>query len=119
MNKSVTTLVAIAGVLMLAGCTAAPAAQSPTPLDRTSEVRAAAGEHVISALEVEPGRINVATDLVDPRGENGSAAALAAVGICEAVVKLPNIEHVTVAESDGTAFVLYGHPSVGNACTEI
>lgn len=117
MNKSAAAT-AIAGVLMLAGCTAAPAAQPPTTLDRTSEVRAAAGEHVISALEVEPGRVNVATDLVDPRGENGSPAALAAISICEAVVKLPHVEHVTVAESDGTAFVLYGHPAVGNVCAE-
>ena len=95
--------------------TSAPAAAA---IDRTVELRALAGEAVVMAEEVEPGRIEVTTSIVDPRGDSGSAEAVAAIAICEATVGL-GANYVSVLEADGTTFVLYGHPSYGATCTEV
>lgn len=89
--------------------------------DRTEEVRAASGDWAPSvhrAIETEPGRITVETTISDPRGENGSQQAQAAIAICEAAVSL-GAAHVVVYEADGTSFVLYGHPAYGDVCTEV
>ncbi|CAN5334501.1 hypothetical protein BH09ACT6_BH09ACT6_04510 [soil metagenome] len=115
---------ALAFLIALTGCSAqttpAPAAATLLEqIDRTAEVQAVAGTHVITAIEVEPGRLNIATDIVDPRGPKGSPAAVEAIAICNAVIQLPDVVHVSVFESDGTTFVLYNHPMVGNVCAEI
>lgn len=73
-----------------------------------------------SVTETKPGRIRVDTSVVDPRGANGSEAAVTAIAICESTVALFGPSYVTVLEDDGTNFVLFGHPSVPKgACTEV
>lgn len=76
------------------------------------------GDTVVSATETEPGRYEIQTSIVDPRGAAGSAEAVDAIAICEAVVKL-GATYVSVLEEDGTTFVVYGHPRYGDVCTEI
>lgn len=70
------------------------------------------------ATETEPGRIEVETSITDPRGGEGSTEAAAAIAICEAAVSL-GATYASVLEADGTTFVLYGHPSYGQTCTEV
>lgn len=146
MRIRLTAALIAATVLTLAGCTYGPgsmpeassaasasatptAASTPTtmqsssppaaaPIDRTTELRELAGEAVSAAEEVEPGRIEVTTTIVDPRGDAGSAEAAAAIAICEAAVGL-GATYVSVLEADGTTFVLYGHPTYGPTCTEV
>ncbi|WP_354217907.1 hypothetical protein [Arthrobacter sp. UYCo732] len=36
-----------------------------------------------SVIETEPGRIRIATSVVDPRGANGCEAAITAIAICK------------------------------------
>lgn len=97
--------------------TATPTPEAlPAPDDIDVAVREASGA-VTSAVEVEPGRWTIETSIVDPRVD-GSAEAAEAIEICEAAVDA-GAEYVSVMESDGTTFVLYGHPSYGNTCTEV
>ncbi len=74
---------------------------------------------ITSAEETEPGRIEVGTSIVDPRGDNGSPEAQQAIAICEAVMIATGASYVNVAEEDGTTFVLAGHPTYGPDCTEV
>ncbi|MEB0303802.1 hypothetical protein QN345_00415 [Cryobacterium sp. 10I1] len=116
--------------LALTGCSTAsspattPAsAAQPTGTDRTAELRstlsADLAQFLTSAVEVEPGRITVATTVIDPRSGKGGAAAQAAIAICQSAVALTGTTYVSVQESDGSTFVLYGHPTYGNTCTEV
>ena len=108
---------------------AKPTASTPTPapvtstgLDVTAEVKAVSPSvesYVVSGTVTEPGRITVGTTLVDPRGENGSPEALLAIQLCDDVVSLGGISNVSIMENDGSSWVLYGHPSYGNVCTEV
>lgn len=129
--KTKITAVLLSG-LLLAGCSApaeepapsspeaASATSEPPAVDRTAEVQKVAGDHVLKAEETDPGRIVVETDLVDPRGEDGSPAAQQAIAVCEAVVQLGDVEHVSLMEKDGTSWILYGHPAVPKGeCGEV
>ncbi|MGW9416310.1 MULTISPECIES: hypothetical protein [Cellulosimicrobium] len=104
--------------------TAAPATETSTeaeasaPVDRTADAQAVAGDVVTKATETEPGRIEVETTIADPRSDAGSAEAQSAIAVCEAVKGL-GAEHVSVLESDGSTFVVAGHPSYGEACAEV
>lgn len=104
--------------------TAAPATETSTeaeasaPVDRTADAQAVAGDVVTKATETEPGRIEVETTIADPRSDAGSAEAQSAIAVCEAVRGL-GAEHVSVLESDGSTFVVAGHPSYGEACAEV
>lgn len=128
-------------LLVLAGCSApvadtaasveavtpVPIASAPTappsdPSDITAEVKAVAPDlesYVVSATVTEPGRVTIESSLVDPRGEDGSPEALLAIQLCNDVVGLGEISHVSIMEKDGTTWILYGHPSYGNTCTEV
>lgn len=97
--------------------------------DWTEDLRDAANgkpwaENVTAATETEPGRLEVETDLVDPRGDDGSPEAQTAIEICEVAVSLledDGVEkpYVAVMEQDGTHWVLHGHPAYPNGCTEV
>ncbi|WP_163185912.1 hypothetical protein [Cellulosimicrobium sp. SL-1] len=95
-----------------------PAAETSAAVDRTADVQAAAGDVVTKATETEPGRIEVETTIADPRGDAGGAEGQSAIAVCEAVKGL-GAEHVSVLEADGSTFVVAGHPSYGEACTEV
>jgi len=90
--------------------------------DITTEVKAASPaleSYVKSATIAEPGRVTVESSLVDPRGDSGSPEALLAIQLCNDVVSMGGISHVSIMENDGATWVLYGHPSHGNICTEV
>ena len=106
------------------------AAETASRGDRTRDLTAAnpgAGwlSAVSEAIETEPGRIEVSTTIVDPRGADGSAAARRALAICRAAQQLlvrggVTSPHVSVLERDGSTFVLYGHPMVPKGeCGEV
>ncbi|MDA3806221.1 hypothetical protein PED38_15585 [Clavibacter sp. CT19] len=111
----------------LSGCSteAAPAASAPATSAPAadSEIATAAqalvGGSVTAATETEPGRIQLDTTIVDPRGDDGSPEALQALGLCEQAKGIPGVTHVSIMEADGTSFVLAGHPSYGENCTEV
>lgn len=100
-----------------------PAAVAPVPVDVTAEVRDASPaleSYVKTATSAEAGRVTVESYLVDPRGEDGSAEALLALRLCSDVVaNMSGISYVSIMENDGSTWVLYGHPSYGNTCTEV
>lgn len=87
------------------------------------------GPHILNAEWSElDDFLTVETSIIDPRGENGSVEAKTALAICESLKELPRpvegdypkrYPQVKIMEADGTHFVLYGHPSYGNACVEI
>lgn len=90
------------------------AATTPSPtlestswatMDRAGDLSAFSAS-IVSASEVEPGRIAVITNLVD-----GVDSVDIPRQICEAAAGLDGVTYVSVAESDGTAWVLYGHPA--------
>ncbi|PWJ46272.1 hypothetical protein SAMN06264364_1498 [Quadrisphaera granulorum] len=134
--------VGLLAALALAGCSApteaaAPAespsvAESAAPAetaaaaegtDLTEQVRAAVGEDlaplVTSAEQTEPGRVQVDTSISDPRTDD-SAEAGQAIYICDAVSGMDAVEHVSVMESDGSTFVVYGHPAYpAGECSEV
>lgn len=90
---------------------AAPAAE---PVDRTAELLAANPDapwaaNVTAVTEVEPGRVDLETTIVDPRGDNDSPEAQSAIAACQATVALLGdaATYVRVYEADGTSFVLY------------
>ena len=81
-------------------------------------------DSVVSATQTEPGRLVVETSIVDPRGDEASPEAIAAIDICEAAVVLVQSRGVddpvvSVMEADGSTFVIYGHPAYPNGCSEI
>lgn len=91
--------------------------------DITEEVQTALPEDlaylVTKAEETEPGRVVVNTDIVDPRGKNGSPQAMEAISICQTIVPM-GYKHISIMEKDRTHFVLYGHPYVpAGECGEI
>lgn len=132
LHRRLTATTATAALLLaLAACSSGPsttdpapaptstdAAAAPTSVDRTAELQQVAGDQVLKAVETEPGRIEVSTSIVDPRGDDGSAEAQAAIAICQAAVGL-GATYVSVLEEDGSTFVLYGHPTYGDVCTEV
>jgi hypothetical protein len=95
--------------------TSAPAGES----EIATAAQALVGGSVTAATETEPGRLQLDTTIVDPRGEAGSAEALEALGLCEQAKAIPGVTDVSVMEADGTSFVLAGHPSYGDDCTEV
>jgi hypothetical protein len=119
----------IVATLALSACSTAPAPEAaatvPASATPTAEseiataARALTGGSVTDAAEIQPGRIQLDTTIVDPRGEDGSPEALEAIGLCEQAMAIPGVMHVSVMEADGTTFVLAGHPSVGDECTEV
>lgn len=83
------------------------------------ELVAAGYGTVTAADETEPGRVEIQTALQDPGGGfSGSAEAQIAIEICEAAVAL-GAAKVVVFDVDGSSWVLYGHPSYGDVCTEV
>lgn len=103
-------------------------APEATEKDRTEEfkdINAGSGwlGDVTTVTETEPGRLEVATSLVDPRGEDGSAKAQTAIEVCDAAVELvtdAESPYVSVLEADGTSWILYGHPSMTKGeCGEV
>jgi hypothetical protein len=103
---------------------AEPDAPAPNDSDRTALVLAALPPElqalVITAEQPELGRLNVQTTIEDPRGENGSTAAVSALAICEALVAVDGTEYISIFEADGTTFVLFGHPTLSpDGCTEV
>lgn len=98
--------------------------------DQTKALRslangAAWADSLTAATITEPGRLEVATTLVDPRGDDGSPEAQEAIAICEAAVSLLEDQdvsdpYVSVLEDDGTTWILYGHPMVPEGeCGEV
>lgn len=73
---------------------------------------------VVHLEQPEPGAWIISTLIVDPRGDDGSAEARLAIAVCERAVEL-GATRVSVLERDDSTFVVYGHPSYGNVCTEI
>jgi hypothetical protein len=148
-NKTVPALATAIAGLLLTGCASSTPQTAPTtatPAQPAASQTAAAPEsipspnnepdktadfttananapwvgQIKSVTETEPGRIRVDTSVVDPRGANGSEAAVTAIAICESTVALFGPSYVSVLEDDGTNFVLFGHPSVPKgACTEV
>lgn len=149
MNKTIPALATAIAALLLTGCSSSAPQTAPTtatPAQTAASQTAAAPESIPSATnepdktadfttananapwvgqiksvtETEPGRIRVDSSVVDPRGTNGSEAAVTAIAICESAVALFGPSHVSVLEEDGTNFVLFGHPSEPKgACTEV
>lgn len=122
MTRTVRALAAILALPVLAACSAdagdggqtpatqdvsssSPAAEAWTPVDRARDL-GEWSDSITSASEVEPGRIAVVTTLVD-----GVDDVDVARQICEAAAGLEGVTYVSVAESDGTAWVLFGHPA--------
>ena len=116
---------------LLAGCGSTPDTPEETPataaattaeVDRTSDIQAALDnpEVVTKAVETEPGRLTIETNIVDDREDGGDDAAQA-IAICEAGKALLDTTdpYVSVMEADGTSFVIAGHPAYGAECTEI
>lgn len=145
-TKTMATLGAVLVIGALAGCgsetttdTTATAVEQapradPAPVpnrgDLTADLRSAnrsAGwlETITAVVETEPGRVEVRTTIVDPRGDDGSPAARQAIAVCEAAVDLltergAKKPYVSVMEEDGTTFVLFGHPMVPDGeCGEV
>lgn len=108
-----------------------PTAEAPAPVDRTAELLAANPDapwatSLASVLEVEPGRVDVATTIADPRGDDGSPEAQTAIAVCQATVTLlgDTGTYVRVYEADGTSFVLYSVDALpmdlpSNECVEV
>ncbi len=137
----------VATVLLFAGCSSTEPAPAPTvtitteaspaptvTVEVTPEAEAseppadvptgdvedsvlASSDSVESVTETEPGRWEVQTSITDPRTDD-SAEAAEAIAICEAAVE-GGADFVYVLESDGTIYVVYGHPSYGDTCTEV
>lgn len=114
-----------------AGGTSAPASSSPAaPSSTAAESGAgdlaasvrdalAGNAHVTGVESPEAGRVEVSTDLTDPRTEN-STEADQAKAICEAAADVEGVDYVNVTESDGTSWVLFGHPRYpAGECTEV
>jgi hypothetical protein len=100
--------------------TTAPSSAAPVAESEISTAaQALVGGSVTAATETEPGRVQLDTTIVDPRGDDGSPEALEALDLCEQAKAIPGVAHVSVLEADGTSFVLAGHPSYGENCVEV
>ncbi|OZD55394.1 hypothetical protein CH252_05855 [Rhodococcus sp. 06-1477-1B] len=99
--------------------TATPVPAAPTSNDeRLAELRAVS-QQVTGVEETEPGRWIVHTSITDPgAGISGSPGAQKAITLCEKAVAL-GAAKVVVTDADGSSWILYGHPSYGNTCTEV
>ena len=91
----------------LVGCSSEPdpvppatASSTASEVDRTADVQKAAGDRVTRAVESGPGRFEVETTIVDPRGGEGSGEAEAAIAICTSVVEL-GATYVRLLEQEG------------------
>lgn len=135
---------ALVGVLLFAGCSAAtvpretpaatssseavvapaPAAPAVTeapiayPIDRTADLQAAAGPYLTSAAEIAEGSIEVRTNIPDPRVTGDAATSAAAIALCEQIVA-HGATQVSIYEAGGSVFVVYGDPTHGEVCTQI
>ena len=110
--------------------TTATTPATTTAIDRTADLTAANPDApwlatLTTATETEPGRVEVATTITDPRGDNGSPEAQEAIAVCQATVALlgDTAVYVRVLESDGTSFVLYSVDALpmdlpSNECVE-
>lgn len=131
-TKMLAPVLSCAAATLLASCVAEPTVTNPTPSvslsteetddavtveDVTAQVQAAAGD-VVTLAEADGDRVTVQTSIVDPRGDDGSQEAQAALEVCENALEL-GYAHVSVMEADGTTFVLAGHPAYGEDCTEV
>ncbi|UTX35273.1 hypothetical protein NNL26_03250 [Micrococcus luteus] len=95
------------------------AASSASGLADAVSAALADDPHVTGVESPEDGRVEVSTDLTDPRTDN-SAEAGQAVAICEAAAEVQGVEYVNVTEADGTSWVLFGHPKYPEGeCTEV
>lgn len=98
--------------------TATPPVISLPPVDdRVAALRTVA-PGVTAVEETEPGRWEIKTNLTDPRSGPSSPEAQSAIAACEKAVEL-GASKVSVMEADGSTFVVFGHPSFGDVCTEI
>ena len=98
---------------MESSTTPPPSAEEPSedgdgPVDRTAEMQAI-DSAVQTATETEPGRLDIITSIVVPRGEPGSPEAQQAIALCEAAVDTlgDTAVQVDVQDADGTTFVVY------------
>lgn len=102
---------------------APPADAAQEPLDLTAQVKEASPaleSYVKTATSAEAGRITVESSFIDPRSEDGSAEAVLALQLCaDVVANLSGVSYVSIMEDDGSSWVLYGHPSYGDTCTEV
>lgn len=107
--------------------TTATAAESPSnhpeDVDVTQEIKALLPDDISplikDAIVSEPGKIQVETSIVDPRGKNGSPQAEQAISICTTIVK-KGYEYIAIMENDGTHYVVFGHPAYpAGQCSEI
>lgn len=125
MTSTLRALPVLAAVALLAACGSSPddtssedatsaasvAEPSPSadvewePVDRSADF-AQWSDVVTSASEIEPGRIAVATNLLADVDD-----AAVPMAICRAATELDGVTYVSVTESDGTAWVLFGHPA--------
>lgn len=97
----------------------AEAAPSEDLVPLVEEELGADAEWTTAIEESEPGRIMISTDLIDNREDN-SADGMRAVTLCNGAARVDGVEYVSVAEADGTTWVLYGHPSVPEGeCAEV
>lgn len=127
---------ALLAAVALAGCSgpteAATAVESPSAVktaaaakgtDLTAQVQEAVGEDLVplvtAATQTEPGRVEVATSITDPRTDDSTEAGQA-LDICTAASGMADVAHVSVLEADGTTFVVFGHPSFpAGECSEV
>lgn len=139
MNKKLVggIVVVVAGIAVIANLPsetepeAAPTTQVTTiaaspsfaEQDVTADLQEAAPDQadlVTAATATEPGRLQIDTTIVDDR-DNGGDDADDALALCNAGLTLLDVDspYVAVMENDGTNFVIAGHPSYGDECTEI
>lgn len=104
-------LPALIAACMLAACgsadntTEVADTPAPEPVDRTGDL-AEWADVITTATEPEPGRITVVTTLSEAADD-----AAVPMAICQAAAELDGVTYVSVAEADGTTWVLYGHPA--------
>ncbi|MFB8387701.1 hypothetical protein ACFC3F_11245 [Microbacterium sp. NPDC055910] len=95
----------------------APSDDAPAEGDTLTSLNIVAPE-ATGVRETGPGRWEISTSIPTPRGEPGSPEAQAALALCEEAIRL-GAAYVSVLDATGTALVLYGDPSSGDACTEV
>lgn len=92
--------------------TSASSAADAEGIDRTAAAQETAGDVVTKATEDAGGWLFVETSLTDA----GDPAE--AIDVCTALVDAGYVM-VNVRESDGTTYVIAGHPSYGESCTAV
>lgn len=117
--EATVTTTARATVTATVTVTPEPSATQASPSDDggvvitnvTEVVKAAVGGNALlvesAEQEGEAGHMEIQTTILDPRGEDGSAAAAKAVAICEAVVAELAPAGLRVLEGDGSTFVAW------------